>query len=58
MYKLKYKMADNLKQVEEFATVQEVAERIKQLFDGETVADILRIKKEYNIRIYLTFKKN
>ena len=56
MFKLKHKVQGEELQHEEFKTLQEVAARIKQLTDAETLQEVLKAQKEFNIRFYITYK--
>ena len=58
MFKLKHKVQGEEMAVETFKTLAEVADRIKFLTDAETLADVLKAQKEFNIRFYLTYKKD
>lgn len=57
MFKLKHKAQGEELQREEFKTLQEVTARIKQLTDAETLQEVLKAQKEFNIRFYITYKK-
>ena len=54
MIKLKYKVPNEGTQVFECETVQEVAELIKQICEASTLAEVLKVQKEYNLRFYIT----
>lgn len=56
MFKLKHKAYGEELQHEEFKTLQEVTERIKQLTSSETLQEVLKAQKEFNIRFYITYK--
>jgi len=57
MYQLKHKIQGEELAVESFDTLQEVADRIKLLTEANTLKDVLKAQKEFNIRFYLTWKK-
>lgn len=56
MYKFKYKVKNELPEVFYFNTLQEVANYIKTLCEAETLQNVLKVQKEYNIRFYLSYK--
>lgn len=56
MYRLKHKVQGEELQREEFKTLQEVAARIKQLTEANTLQEVLNAQKEFNIRFYITYK--
>lgn len=58
MYKFKYKVQNEQPEVFYFNTLQEVAEHIKTICDAKTLQDVLKVQKEFNIRFYLSYKKN
>lgn len=58
MYKFKYKVQNEEPEVFYFNTLQEVAEYIKTICDAKTLQDVLKVQKEFNIRFYLSYKKN
>ena len=49
---------DNTIKLFQFNTIQEVAEHIKTICDAKTLQDILKVQKEFNLRFYLSYKKN
>lgn len=58
MYKFKYKAQNEDPQVFYFNTLKEVADYISLLCESSKLADILQVQKEYNIRFYLSYKKD
>ena len=58
MYLLKYKMQGEKDFTKKyFKSVQAVAEHMKFLCGADNLAECLKVAKEYNIRFYLTYKK-
>jgi hypothetical protein len=58
MYKFKYKAQNEEPQTFYFETLQEVFNYISLLCDSDKIEDILKVKKEYNIRFYISKKAN
>lgn len=58
MYKFKYKAQNEEPQTFYFKTMQEVFNYIYLLCDSDKIEDILKVKKEYNIRFYISKKAN
>lgn len=58
MYKFKYKAQNEISQTFYFKTVQEVFDYIYLLCGSEKIEDILKVQKEYNIRFYISYKKD
>lgn len=57
MYKLKYKAQGDVPQVYYFKTMQEVFAEIFKICESSKIEDILKIQKEYNLRFYISLKK-
>lgn len=58
MYKLKYKAQGDVPQVYYFKTMQEVLGEICKICESNKIEDILKVQKEYNIRFYISYKKD
>lgn len=58
MYKLKYKAQGDIPQVFYFKTIQEVFGYICLICDCDKIENILKVQKEYNIRLYISYKKD
>lgn len=58
MYKLKYKNNLDECEVYYFNTIQEVFDEMMKICDAGTLADAFKTSKEYNLRFYLTYKKD
>lgn len=58
MYKLKYKAQGEISQTFYFKTIQEVFDYICLLCESDKIEDILKVQKEYNIRFYISYKKD
>lgn len=56
MYQLKNHVFGEEIQKEDFETLQEVADRMKELAEANTISQILNNQKQYNIRFYVKFK--
>ena len=56
MYRLKVKQGD-FANVWEFDNLQGVAEQIQFMFKAESVGELLQKQKEFNARIYITYKQ-
>lgn len=56
MYQLKHHVFGEEIQKEDFETLQEVANRMKELAEANTISQILNNQKQYNIRFYVKFK--
>lgn len=56
MYQLKHHVFGEEIQKEDFETLQEVADRMKELAEANTISQILNNQKQYNIRFYVKFK--
>lgn len=58
MYKFKYKAQNEISQTFYFKTMQEVFDYICLLCESNKIEDILKVQKEYNIRFYISYKKD
>lgn len=58
MYKLKYKAHGDIPQVFYFKTIQGVFDEICKICESNKIEDILKVQKEYNIRFYISYKKD
>lgn len=58
MYKLKYKAQGDMPQVFYFKTMQAVFDYICLVCDCDKIENILKVQKEYNIRFYISYKKD
>lgn len=58
MYKFKYKAQNEISQTAYFKTMQEVFDYICLLCASNKLEDILKVQKEYNIRFYISYKKD
>ena len=58
MYKFKYKAQNEISQTFYFKTIQEVFDYISLLCESDKLEDILKVQKEYNIRFYISCKKD
>ena len=58
MYKLKYKAQGDIPQVFYFKTIQEVFDYICLICETDKIENILKVQKEYNIRFYISYKKD
>lgn len=56
MYQLKHHVFGEEIQKEDFETLQEVADRMKELAEANIISQILNNQKQYNIRFYVKFK--
>lgn len=57
MYKLKYKAQGDAPQVYYFKNLQEVFAEIFKICESNKIEDILKVQKEYNLRFYISLKK-
>lgn len=57
MFKLKIKTLNEEPLIFEFKTLQEVTKCIMKFCDAENLKEVMRFKKEYNVRFYLKYKK-
>ena len=57
MWKLKHKCRNEEVQTEYYNTLQEVTKRIMFLCDANNIQDVIKAQKEFNIRFYVSFKK-
>lgn len=57
MYQLKHHVFGEEIQKEDFETLQEVADRMKELAEANTISQILNNQKQYNIRFYVKSNK-
>ena len=54
-YKLKIKAFNCVcETTKEYKTLQEVADKIKEVCNADNLKDILKAQKEYNIRFYIS----
>lgn len=58
MYKLKYKAQGDIPQVFYFKTMHEVFDYICLVCDCDKIENIMKVQKEYNIRFYISYKKD
>lgn len=58
MYKFKYKAQGEEAQIFYFKSIQEVFDYIYLLCESDKIEDILKVQKEYNIRFYISYKKD
>lgn len=54
MYKLKYKARNDIPQVYYLNTIKEVFTEMMFICAASSIADCLKVQKEYNIRFYVT----
>lgn len=57
MWKLKYKCRDEEPMAEYFNTLQEVTDAIMFLCDAKNIKNAIDAQNEFNIRFYVSFKK-
>lgn len=55
MYRLKIRQGD-FANVWEFDTLQGVAKQIEFMFKAESVGELLQREKEFNARVYISYK--
>lgn len=58
MYKLKTVCKGVGSNVYECKTLKEVADQMRTACGAESLEEVLKVQKEWNIRFYLTYKKD